>query len=112
MTRRERKELLEIMDDYGYCLSVNGFKNMRKNKKSRYSVLNKAYQTGFKSKRLCSFWKIEKKGNFYRIIYQLKGEGQRKFKNVMTNLIGMGLTVFNDKETFGESNAVAKIYTA
>jgi hypothetical protein len=93
----EETGLYKISDGSEYCLSVNKATDFQRTEDSRYVVIHSENLPKKKKRKnsLCSFWKIEKRDEGYRIIFQLKNIDQNR---ILDDFVGYGLAVFNEVE--------------
>ena len=90
----EETGLYKISDGGESCLSVNKATDFQRTEDTRYVVIH-SENTAKNKKYLCSFWKIEKRDEGYRIIFQHRNDDQNQ---ILDDFLGYGLAVFNEVE--------------
>jgi len=92
----EKTGLYKISDEGGeHCLSVNKATDFQRTEDTRYVVIHSQKNAKNKSKHYCSFWKIEKRDQGYRIIFQRRNIDQNR---VLDDFLGYGLAVLHEVE--------------
>jgi hypothetical protein len=92
----EKTGLYKISDEGGeHCLSVNKATDFQRTEDTRYVVIQSQKNAKNKTRHYCSFWKIEKRDQGYRIIFQRRNIDQNR---VLDDFLGYGLAVLHEVE--------------